>query len=98
MLIGSDSNTSLHKLDRLQAGRDHLTYVLRGLAADLDELDRRLSDNAWRCRCRPDDAVDELRGERTALESLRRQLTARLRGLAQQLSELDNALSDLRGR
>ena len=95
-VIGSESNAALHKLDRLQAGRDHLTYVLRGLAADLDELDRRLSDNAWRCRCQPD--ADELHGERTALEALRRQLTVRLRGLARQLSEMDNALSNLRGQ
>ncbi len=93
----SDAKTTLQQLDRLQAGRDHLTYVLRGLAADLDELDRRLSDNAWRCHCR-NTAAEELHGERTALESLRLQLTVRLRGLARQLSDLDSALSDLRGR
>ena len=95
----------------MQADRDRLTHLLRGLAAELDELDRQLSDITWQ-RGRPvgaaethvvethvveTDVVEIPRG-RTALEAEREHLTTRLHVMARLLNQLDAALSDLRGQ
>ena len=77
-----------------QAEREQLTFLLRGLAARLDELDRRLSDLAWRRRGQsPVPGIGTLRCERSAMEADRARLTARLTVLARQLNELDGRLS-----
>ena len=81
----------------IQADRDRLTHLLRGLANELDGLDRRLSEITWQ-RARPAGAaVGDMCCERTALESQRGELTARLHVMAGQLNHLNLVLSDLRG-
>ena len=83
---------------RMRSDREQLTLHLRALAADLDGLDRRLSDLIWQQRCRPaDPARAEMLTERTALESRRAQMTSRLRDLARQLNDFDVALARQRG-
>lgn len=82
-------------LTLMQADRDQLTLLLRGLAARLDELDRRLADLAWRGRgSQIGMALGEWLCERTALEADRERLGGRLAVLANQLKTLDNRLSD----
>jgi chromosome segregation ATPase len=79
----------------LQADRDQLTQSLRGLAARLDELDRRLVDLAWRVRgSQMGVALGEWLCERTALEQERERLSDRLGVLARQLESLDHRLAD----
>lgn len=79
----------------IQADRDQLTHLLRGLAARLDELDRRLADLAWRGRGpQMGVAIGEWICERTALESERERLSGRLSALAGQLQAIDSRLSD----
>ncbi|MCW1958805.1 MAG: hypothetical protein KIH64_009710 [Mycobacterium sp.] len=78
----------------IHADREQLTHLLRGLAAKLDQLDRELTDLAWRGRSpRTGVAIGEMICERTALESERERLTDRLTMLAGQLSTLDSRLS-----
>lgn len=75
----------------VQAHREQLTFLLRSLAAELDELDRRLSDLTWRRRALRSGAGDTAAApDRVALVTRREQLNTRLRTLAGQLSELDN--------
>jgi hypothetical protein len=82
----------------MAADRDRLSHLLRELAAELDGIDRRLSDLNW-LRARPTGPVeDENPCERMALEAQREQITAQLHVMAAQLSHLDVVLSDLRGR
>ena len=82
-------------LTLMQADRDQLTLLLRGLAARLDELDRSLADLAWRGRgSQIGVALGEWLCERTALEAERERLGGRLALLANQLTTLDNRLSD----
>lgn len=82
----------------MQADRDHLTLLLRGLAGRLDELDRRLADLAWRGRgAQIGAALGEWLCERTALEADRERLGDRLAVLATQLKALDSRLSDSDG-
>lgn len=78
----------------LEADREHLTHLLRGLAARLDELDRQLADLNWR-QLRPHSGArfGETLCERTALENERERLTGRLGVLAQRLNSLDSKLS-----
>jgi len=70
--------------------REQLTLLLRSLAARLDDLERRLTDLAWRQR-RPltGPGSGDLFCERTALETERARLSDRLGVLATQLRELD---------
>lgn len=85
----------------MQADRDQLTHLLRGLAARLDQLDRRLTDLAWRGHSsHVGSAVGEMICERNALESERERLTDRLTVLAGQLNALDHQMSsgDCSGR
>lgn len=78
----------------MQADRDQLTHLLRGLAARLDQLDRRLADLAWRGRSSHiTTSIGEMVCERTALESERERLTDRLAVLAGQLNTLDHQMS-----
>jgi hypothetical protein len=95
---GDDVTTAATHPDTLtlmQADRDQLTLLLRGLAARLDELDRRLADLAWRGRgSQIGVALGEWLCERTALETERERLSGRLAVLANQLTTLDNRLSD----
>lgn len=74
-----------------EGDREQLTHLLRGLAARLDELDRQLTDLAWRQR-RPqtDRSPGESPCERTALETERARLNDRLGVLAKQLNNLDS--------
>ena len=82
----------------MQNDRDRLTHLLRGLATELDGLDRRLSEITWQ-RARPTGAtVGDTGRERVALEAQREQLTARLHKMAGQLNQLDVVLSDLRSQ
>jgi hypothetical protein len=79
----------------MQADRDQLTHLLRGLAARLDALDRRLADLAWRGRgAQIGVALGEWLCERTALESERDRLGERLCVLAEQLKSIDTRLSN----
>lgn len=82
----------------MQANREQLTLLLRGLAAELDELDRRLTDLAWRQQARSSGVgPTEMHCERTALESARDRQNVRLTILARHLNELDSRVSDLKG-
>lgn len=81
-------------LSRMQAEREQLTYLLRALASELDDLERRLSDIAWHLRgLHTGSAAAHLPGERAALQAQHERMNVRLHGLARQLSELDSALS-----
>lgn len=78
----------------MRSDRDQLTHLLRGLAARLDELDRKLADLAWRGRgAQIGAALGEWLCERTALEAERERLSGRLGILANQLRSLDDRLS-----
>lgn len=82
----------------LEADREQLTHLLRGLAARLDELDRRLTDLAWRRRqLNASSAEGETFCERTALENERERLSDRLGVLAKRLNTLDARLSGADG-
>ena len=82
-------------LTLMRADRDQLTHLLRGLAGRLEELDRTLTDLAWRGRgAQVGAALGEWLCERTALEAERDRLTERLCALAEQLKALDSQLSD----
>ena len=77
----------------MRADREHLTHLLRSLAARLDQLDRDLTDLAWRGRGpHVGAALGEMICERTGLEVERERLTARLTALAGQLNTLDNRM------
>jgi hypothetical protein len=78
----------------MEADREQLTLLLRGLASRLDELDRRLTDLTWR-RQRPHTGgrFGETFCERTALEAERERLTGRLAVLAQRLNFLDSQIA-----
>ena len=74
----------------VQAHREQLTLLLRGLAAELDDLDRRLSDLAWHQRGRLTGRTETQEcHDSGVLLSRREQLNTRLRGLARQLTDLD---------
>lgn len=82
-------------LHQLAAEREQLTQLLRRLAARLDELDRGLSDLAWRHRRPAAGArLAEMLCERTSLEAERDRLNVRLGVLARQLNDVDTRLSD----
>jgi hypothetical protein len=75
--------------------REQLTHLLRSLAAQLDHLDRQLTDLAWRQRRWPaGPGVADTFRERTALEAERARLNGRLGVLAAQLTILDTGASD----
>ena len=81
-------------LEAMEADREQLTHLLRGLASRLDDLDRQLADLAWRQnRPRAGVRLGETFCERTALEAERDRLTGRLGMLAQRLNTLDGTLS-----
>ena len=81
-------------LEVMEADREQLTHLLRGLASRLDELDRQLADLVWRqSRPRTGARFGETFCERTALEAERERLTGRLGTLAQRLKALDGKLS-----
>ena len=83
-------------LNSIQSDRDRLTQLLRGLAAELDELDRQICDINWQ-RGRPaGSAIGEMLCQRTDLETKREKITARLHVMAAHLNRLDTVLSDLR--
>jgi len=82
-------------LARMQADREELTGNLRRLAAQLDEIDRQMSELAWPHRTAP--ATGNPSAERAALESRRRGFNTRLRALVGQLNDLDQAISALKG-
>ena len=85
-------------LEVMEADREQLTHLLRGLASRLDELDRQLSDLAWRNnRPRPGARFGEMFCEQTALEAERERLTGWLGTLAQRLKTLDGKLSGVNG-
>lgn len=88
---------SVGALAGMQAARDRLTHLLRSLAAELDGIDRRLSDLTWQRLRGAAVTAGETLCERTALEARREQMTARLHVMAGQLNHLDVVLSDLRG-
>ena len=79
---------------RLRTEREQLTHLLRALAAELDELDRRLADITWRSRAHaarlPRNGVNR---EFTILTIQRDRLTGRLKGLASRLKDIDAVLS-----
>ena len=82
----------------MEADREQLTYLLRGLASRLDELDRQLADLAWRrLRPRTGAGFGETYCERTALEAERDRLTGRLGVLAQRLNTVDSTISGVNG-
>lgn len=64
---------------RLRDERDQLTHLLRSLAAEVDGLDRRLSDQADRAQ--------------TSLRIQRDRLCGRMQGLASRLEDIDLKLS-----
>lgn len=84
-------------LVKMRTERERLTHLLRALAAELDEIDRRISELAWPRRDRP--VVEPVAGpaaHRSHLERQRHLLDTRLHMLAGQLSDLDWALSAYR--
>ena len=88
--------TTQPTLTGVPTDRDQLTRLLRSLAAELDELDRRLSDLSWQQRS----LTPELAAtghERAALLARSKQLTSRLRGFARELNDLDSTLSNVTG-
>lgn len=78
----------------MMGDRERITLLLRSLASDLDEVDRRLSDINWRERSMGAAAHAE---ERSSLLARRTELDSRLRVMARQLNGLDSALSRLKG-
>lgn len=92
---GATSSPSL-TLARIEADREQLTYQLRSLAAELDELDRQLSDLSWHARDRSDNVGDPT--ERAALASRHQRLNTRLGDLVGQLENLDRTLANVKGR
>ena len=83
-------------LNWIEGDRDRLTQLLRGLAAELDGIDRQICDIDWQ-RGRPAESANgEMLCQRTELETKREQLTARLHVMAAHLNRLDTVLSDLR--
>jgi hypothetical protein len=95
-------NSLVSALTWMQADRDRLTHVLRGVAAELDGLDRELSAIEWQRGRATGPAISEvpvgeLHCTQTALEAKREQLTTRLHVMAGQLNQLDLVLSGLRG-
>lgn len=82
-------------LTGMSADREQLTRLTRSLAADLDELDRQLSDLTWRQRSLATTPADH---EGSAMLARREQLTSRLLGFARQLNDLDATLSNLTGQ
>jgi hypothetical protein len=83
-------------LNSIQGDRDRLTQLLRGLAAELDGLDRLICEIDWQ-RGRPTGpATGEMLRQRTDLKTKREQLTARLHVMAAHLNRLDTVLADLR--
>lgn len=102
-MTGSNSATMAHfpvavpsgdTLSLMMGDRERLTLLLRGLASDLDEVERRLADIAWRERCTDPAAHAD---ERTSLMARRTHLDSRLRVMALKLNGLDSALSSLKG-
>lgn len=85
-LSATATNYAGHR-SRLQTERDQLTGLLRALAADLDDLDRRLSDTSWSRR------GEEASPQSAVLLAQRERMNTRLHGLARHLSYLDNTLS-----
>ena len=82
--------------------RDAFLTCARGVAAELDGLDRELSAIEWQRGRATGLAIKEMpAGElsctQTALEAKREQLTTRLHVMAGQLKQLDLVLSGLRG-
>lgn len=91
---------------RIRADREQLTTVLRALAADLDALDRQLSDLEWDLTrsnsCRPQDGSAMVNGSalsaaRAVLQARHLHLSAQLRDFVRQLSDLDDTLAALNG-
>lgn len=79
---------------RLRTEREQLTHLLRALAAEVDELDRRLSPVIRRSVAgAPRTAEDGDDREQTMLRIQRDRLTGRLQGLATRLKDIDAALS-----
>lgn len=79
-------------LAMMQADREKLTGLLRTLAAELDGLDRQLSDFAWR-----PSGGEQGRGDEAAVRSHRDQLNGRLRQLARELNQLDHTVAAVKG-
>lgn len=78
----------------LQADRDQLTHLLRGLAARLDQLDRQLTNLAWHgSSSQVGMAIGEMTCDRAHLESERDRLSDRLTLLAGELNALDGQLN-----
>ena len=97
--VGRHAPSVVGGLIQLAAEREQLTPLLRGLAARLDDLDRRLADLAWRRRRpAPGPILAEMLCERTTLETERDGLSARLGVLARQLNDLDRRLSGETGQ
>lgn len=80
-------------LSRMRTERERLTQLLRAMAADLDEIDRRLSDMEWRRDHPTGRSADDPAAQRVRLERQRDLLNTRLHVLAGQLTDLDCALS-----
>lgn len=89
---------------RLRTEREQLTHLLRALAADVDELDRRLAritrppitgpSITSRLRAEAPQATrDGVDRELTMLAIQRDRLAGRLQGLAARLKDIDAALS-----
>lgn len=90
----AESDEAAHTVALMRSHREQLTHLLRGLAARLDELERRLAYLTWpRHGSRGTHAIGELHCEQTALENEQRRLTERLGLLAQQLQTFDNRLA-----
>ncbi len=93
------SGTGTNGFSRVQTQREQLASGLRNLVAELDGLDRRLSDLDWQCHRRQSGAIaTETSGERTALETRRAELTSQLGVLARDLYDLDMTLASYKGR
>lgn len=84
---------------RMRTEREQLTHVLRAVAAELDDLDRRLSDIVWRFKAQFARGIDRrIDREQAVLAIQRDRLTGRLQGLVARLKDLDDALSDTAAR
>lgn len=88
-------SSDIDLMERMRGEREQLTHLLRALAAELDELDRRLSDIAWRLTAGHARGVHAgVDRERSALMIQRDRLTSRLQGLASRLKDIDVTLSN----